>query len=928
MRLLMMTVFWLCSLLLPAQTIYTVGFKEVPEGATNFGTVSSALSAVRGGSTYEIWVKAGVYKEAELLIPVNVRLFGGFRGNEKTQKERMVETNLTILDGNVVHRVATVKGTLDGCTVQNGQTRENGGGLYLHASGVVRNCRIQNNVSGNAGGGVWCDGGGVIRDCKIVANKACGSDYAVGGTSYWEVNNCTVVENTVTMPISLAALPVPVPICEESSLMLEAPPVNTNGLAMTGSGWLLGGEPVKLPYAVSSGDHGKLLRYWASTICSADTTAGVKVVVNRKPGVELLLVGSPLRAGNPVVRDRVSLLATSSDIAAWKYTFSTDGGKTYQPIATDYTAAGSQSGRTHFPADAGDYLYQVTVVTGQGCADTVNSLLRVGNADFPEMQGWEPQPKAQAGQGYMLKDRRDGKSYRVKLMPDGHWWMTEDLRYGMPADANTFKDNANISSQNQIGNGIWGVCYDNIGYSSGYLYNWQGAMQDGDAFAGSSLTRSGWNRQWRGICPEGWHIPDHEFEQLTGSLPGAGAVIGRDENDPAHWNGMPGGYLTRNGELTDVTMNGYYWTSVPMKKHSAVSLIAGRSNVLPKGSVRRNSGVAVRCVKDYCDPTFVVTPPCDLAACSGKAMEMAVLAEGDGLQYQWYHGDRRLTDGGNISGATGVSLKISDLTTAQAGKYICEIRNRCNQTIRVEADLAVDNVSPVLTTTMQSWMPEKKDTAGSIRLLKDDRDGKVYRVKKMPDGKWWMIQDLRYGSPVSPEIYMQNSEIAADGRIGKDLLGVCMENRPEASSCEVGYLYNWQAAMQDQEAYTDSPVEKTEWSGRWQGICPKGWHLPGGGANGEFRALFRSIGDDNDQKQTAANFLGTDDKAPKHWNGVLGGYCYNDGNLFDQGSIGFYWSSSYTSSYNAYRLYINRDKVFPEDSGSKYRGASVRCVKD
>lgn len=926
-KLFMMVALWLCSFVSEGQTIFTVGFDEVPEGATNYRSISAALSAVRGGTTYELWVKAGVYKEKELLIPVNVRLYGGFGGNEKHLKERMFESNLTILDGQVSHRVVTVRGILDGVTVQNGQTRENGGGVYLHASGVVRNSRIQNNVSGNAGGGVWCDGGGVIRDCKIVANKACGSDYAVGGSSYWEVNNCTVVENTVTMPISVSPLSAPTPLCEGSALQVEAPVVNTNGLSIVASGWVLGGKPVIFPYQVTEADNGKELRYWASTICNTDTTTGVKLLINRKPSVELSLMNSPLRSGNALIHDRISMLANSSGIAAWKYTFSTDGGNTYQPIATDYTAAESSSGRTHLPADPGNYIYRVIVVTGQGCSDTVTSSIRVDQLNLAKMQGWEPKGNETIGTSLTLMDGRDGKGYQVKLMPDGHWWMTEDLRYGAPVDAATFKTNASISSQNQIGSGLWGVGVDNITYSSGYLYNWQAAMQDAEAYNGG-MTKKEWGRQWRGICPEGWHLPDNEFELLTGKISNTGALIGRDNSDANTWNGILGGYLTKNGDAADVTVNGYYWSSVSLKNSMANNLTIGRNSVLPKGSMRRYSGMMVRCVRDYCDPTLIITAPCDLASCSGKNVELQVMAEGDGLQYQWYKGDQILTDGKGCAGAKEAVLRMNELGGKDAGKYICEVKNRCNQVTQVSANLAVDNVCETLAVTMQEWTPEKKDTVGSVRLLKDTRDGKVYRVKKMPDGKWWMIQDLRFGRPVSPEIYMQNSEVSAVNRLGDGLYGVCMENRPDASSCDVGYLYNWQAVMQDKEAYTDSPVEKTEWAGRWQGICPKGWHVPSGGHDGEFRALYRSVGGDTNLKATAMNFLGTDDKVKQNWNAVLGGYCYNDGNLFDQGSIGFYWSSSYTSSYNAYRLYINRDKVFPEDSGSKYRGASVRCVKD
>jgi len=35
-------------------------------------------------------------------------------------------------------------------------------------------------------------------------------------------------------------------------------------------------------------------------------------------------------------------------------------------------------------------------------------------------------------------------------------------------------------------------------------------------------------------------------------------------------------------------------------------------------------------------------------------------------------------------------------------------------------------------------------TPGDVTVLTDNRDGKLYRVRKMPDGKCWMLDNLAY----------------------------------------------------------------------------------------------------------------------------------------------------------------------------------------
>ena len=58
---------------------------------------------------------------------------------------------------------------------------------------------------------------------------------------------------------------------------------------------------------------------------------------------------------------------------------------------------------------------------------------------------------------------------------------------------------------------------------------------------------------------------------------------------------------------------------------------------------------------------------------------------------------------------------------------------------------------------------------------------------------------------------------------------------------------------------------------------------------------------------------------------VLSGGRYGS-STNDQGSSGYYWSSTANTNNFAYNLTLNSSNVRPADVGSKYRGFSVRCV--
>ena len=132
----------------------TVNFTSNIAGATKFTSITTALSGAPANTI--IWVAAGTYTEAELIIPAGVTVIGGFPPNATTYEQRIYPgvatgSQLSILDGQYKHRLATVSGTLDGFKITKGYAFSNGtsGGGVLITGGTVQNCILINNVASN-----------------------------------------------------------------------------------------------------------------------------------------------------------------------------------------------------------------------------------------------------------------------------------------------------------------------------------------------------------------------------------------------------------------------------------------------------------------------------------------------------------------------------------------------------------------------------------------------------------------------------------------------------------------------------------------------------------------------------------------------------------------------------------------------------------
>ena len=248
------------------------------------------------------------------------------------------------------------------------------------------------------------------------------------------------------------------------------------------------------------------------------------------------------------------------------------------------------------------------------------------------------------------------------------------------------------------------------------------------------------------------------------------------------------------------------------------------------------------------------------------------------------------------------------------------------------------------TATMQEYteaackaLPTPTSRTGytEVATLTDARDGKQYVIRKYADGHCWMAENLKFGNcaSITGSAYATDYQSSAYNKVASGYYGTCRD-AAEAGNYD-GYLYNWQAAMNNSTAYYN-----TTFDGRTNGtteathdICPLGWHVP---TAAEFQLLANKVqggtvssGCTNTNCANAHNFFYA--SGANAWNAsgksALAGIA-KDSSLYGQGSNAEWWSSTVNSALNAYVLRLYSSNIYPQTSFVKFDGSSVRCVAD
>ena len=237
-------------------------------------------------------------------------------------------------------------------------------------------------------------------------------------------------------------------------------------------------------------------------------------------------------------------------------------------------------------------------------------------------------------------------------------------------------------------------------------------------------------------------------------------------------------------------------------------------------------------------------------------------------------------------------------------------------------------------------------SSGETTTLYDSRDREAYLVGKLADGNCWLLDNLRLDltdSTVQANLsssttnasdttlsYLKNgggttsdkyatagvSNWTSSYSFSAPLINTSYKDTTTTSygsgSGKIGVYYNYCAASAGSYCYGDGTSSGTSSGNAAEDICPKGWRLPTGGSSGEYQALYTAYSSNVSSFQAA---LST----------PLSGYFYN-GSASNQGSYGYFWSSTRNNDINMYSLYVYSTNVDPTNNNRRCYGSSVRCL--
>ena len=238
-------------------------------------------------------------------------------------------------------------------------------------------------------------------------------------------------------------------------------------------------------------------------------------------------------------------------------------------------------------------------------------------------------------------DKRDGKSYWVTKLKDGHIWMTQNLDFDIAANTRLSSETTDLNEYNTdpaegpyyygyskaeniiywepastaatinfTGTSVseW-IKSDIVPYSAsktddadtghtslGNYYNWTAAIAS--SYNPNTLANN--NNPQNSICPKGWRLPNisnNEFTTLNNlynnnsSISDSGLII-----SPLWF--IRSGYI-RNANLSLLSSRGFYWSSTVYNQHGAYALVLANNSVDPAAydtSSNYDYGFSVRCV--------------------------------------------------------------------------------------------------------------------------------------------------------------------------------------------------------------------------------------------------------------------------------------------------------------------------------------------
>ena len=217
-----------------------------------------------------------------------------------------------------------------------------------------------------------------------------------------------------------------------------------------------------------------------------------------------------------------------------------------------------------------------------------------------------------------LTDERDNQTYKTVKIGQ-QTWMAENLNYAYTEALYRYE----VSMVYEDDSTSW--CYKGDPKNCdtyGRLYTWSAAMDSAAKFTVNAGTKCGYgktctpNTPHRGICPEGWHVPDtSEFNTLFKTIGNAAvedsANVGMYLKSTSGWNNdntektdlfgftvRPAGIRNAQAQYSNIEKYAYFWTATENINDSYFYQFF-YWNTFAKLQMRvKNFSHSLRCIKD------------------------------------------------------------------------------------------------------------------------------------------------------------------------------------------------------------------------------------------------------------------------------------------------------------------------------------------
>jgi uncharacterized protein (TIGR02145 family) len=303
-----------------------------------------------------------------------------------------------------------------------------------------------------------------------------------------------------------------------------------------------------------------------------------------------------------------------------------------------------------------------------------------------------------------------------------------------------------------------------------------------------------------------------------------------------------------------------------------------------------------------------------------------------------------VTAGGSVSGSSVIFTNVTTGTksvTAQSAQTYTNAPTCYSATVTQSSTVVTGGcTSPGETVNFTAFNPCVTAPSGSTWSLADTREASLspnnpqtYTVKLMVDGRYWMVQDLKFGNKCNKTTFAGSSKNQT-GNVttltDKTYYGDCRSTTYTGS----GYFYDWAATMNKSNAFAGTTVTvgcsgsvTGSTANNCQGICPSGWHVS---TVNEAQHIYYLLGNANNA-ETIANFgniVITIDTNPKHWHAVYSGYVTQSGGNNAVGGEGWYWTSTDPSPGGPSCISPYKASVSVGATRASSFGFRARCVKN